>query len=171
MTITRTTPLIPDSAIVLASYIVAEYFDHKTPTSGDRELARRVIGSISNSFGARLLDQAPPKAYREKDPPTTVAAAVRGLGRFKNQRSQMLLAFDSDEARFELKGLNADQAGYRAGLLNGCYWKRFSELRHLGLIEDTGEPRKGRSGQPQMVCRLTVWGEVALAAIKNQGAS
>lgn len=48
-----------------------------------------------------------------------------------------------------------DEAAERMGVTHTCYWKRSSELRHLRLIEPTGEARKDHAGVQRIVCRIT----------------
>jgi len=62
-------------------------------------------------------------------------------------------------------GLTDEEAGARA-VLDGHdikgYWKRCSDLRNLGLIQDTGTRRALTSGSQGIVCAITQQGIDAL---------
>lgn len=101
---------------------------------------------------------------RRGDPTTSHTAAARL--RPGTQRRRLLAAYA--EADF---GLTADEAGAAAGLLHTGYWKRCSDLLHLGLIhpvygvDATVATRPGRSGQPQEVRAITDLGRRVLGEV------
>lgn len=102
-----------------------------------------------------LFDLDPLTHARTGDPDTSHTAAVR-LSDKRTMMRTLLVAFNrrpltSEEA--------ADICGYDAS--SGA-WKRVSDLHQLGLIEDTGLRRVGRSGRAQMVRRITGDGRAAL---------
>jgi hypothetical protein len=69
-----------------------------------------------------------------------------------------------------MNGYNSEEAREAAGLSpRSCYWKRCSELRAEGLIEDTGEERIGDADQLQMVCEITPYGARLAEQLLRQG--
>ena len=62
------------------------------------------------------------------------------------QREIIMRAFEQHP-----DGLTDEEAAAVAGV-GGCWWKRCSELRSLGLIVDSGRVRKGTAGRPRIVC-------------------
>lgn len=50
-------------------------------------------------------------------------------------------------------GLTDEEAAEIAGV-RGCWWKRCSELRQLGMIFDTGRVRAGAAGRPRIICAI-----------------
>ena len=50
--------------------------------------------------------------------------------------------------------LTSEEASVRLGLSHDNCWKRFSELRAKGLVEDSGQTRKNKSGKDAIVWRL-----------------
>lgn len=78
------------------------------------------------------------------------------------QRDQLLLSYHwcGDF------GFTDEQAAHRAGLLSSTYWKRCSELRELGYIEQPkGEPvRKGTRGVSRLISQITKSGREYLAS-------
>jgi hypothetical protein len=63
-------------------------------------------------------------------------------------------------------GYTDEEAAGVAHVSHVGYWKRCSELRNLGLIEDTGRTRPGVAGTPQMVCRITDRGLAVLRGLR-----
>lgn len=59
--------------------------------------------------------------------------------------------------------LTDEEATERAGIAQG--WKRCSDLRRLGYIEDTTLRKVGSQGKKQMVCCLTDAGAQALGVL------
>jgi hypothetical protein len=98
---------------------------------------------------------------RSTDPDTSHEAARQIRVTANNQRGKLLVGY-----RWVPRGLTDEEAQVRAGVSPlSCYWKRCSELREAGLIETTGETRKGRSGVLRMVCALTPDGLRVLAGL------
>lgn len=92
--------------------------------------------------------------FRITDPDTSREGAKQVNPRRGSQQHTLLLAY----AHSAQEGLTDEQAGDVTGLARKpkcCYWKRCSELRHAGLIQDTGERRDSSAGSPQMVCAIT----------------
>lgn len=106
---------------------------------------------------------------RRSDPGTshdaTNSVAVTG----ENQRGRLLKAFharygdDADDA-----GLTDEEAMNRAVGVTAWseYAKRCSELRDAGLIEPTGEVRKGESGRGRIVSKITDAGLAVRASLR-----
>jgi hypothetical protein len=90
---------------------------------------------------------------RHTDPDTSRAGAASVAPRAgSSQKARLLIAYAT-------RGdLTADDAAHHADLLGSCYWKRCGDLRAAGLIEPAGYTRPGRSGDAQMVCRITTLG-------------
>jgi hypothetical protein len=102
--------------------------------------------------------------FRNTDPDTSREGAKQVKPRRGSQQWVLLQAFA------EAVDLTDEEAGERTGLAHKpkcCYWKRCSELRHAGLIVDTGERRDSSAGSPQMVCRITPAGLELLNAARN----
>jgi len=94
--------------------------------------------------------------FRATDPATSRAGAQHVRLRLGSQQAKLLAAYAQ-----EPNGLTDEQAGHASGLANNArcgYWKRCSELRHKGLIEDTGRGVEGSTGAFQMVCTITTAG-------------
>lgn len=66
-------------------------------------------------------------------------------------------------------GLTDEQAATMADLEESCYWKRCGELRADGLIEFTGETRKGRAGVERNISTITIPGRVWIDALRQRG--
>ena len=94
--------------------------------------------------------------FRNSDPSTSRKAAEQVAPRRGTQMARLLAQYSMAPI-----GLTDDQAGQRAGLVNG-YWKRCADLRRLGYIIDTGTTRETNSGSMGMVCAITVKGQEAL---------
>lgn len=87
---------------------------------------------------------------RLNDPITSHMASYDVKHRAPTQRQRLLWAFEKHP-----DGLTDEQAAIIAGLsMRSCWWKRCSELRAEGLIEDTGLMRVGSAGSMQMVSRI-----------------
>jgi hypothetical protein len=95
--------------------------------------------------------------FRNSDPSTSRKAAEQVAPRRGTQMARLLAQYASAAI-----GLTDDQAGQRAGLING-YWKRCADLRRLGYIIDTGTTRSSNQGCQAMVCAITVKGQEALS--------
>lgn len=94
---------------------------------------------------------------RATDPDTSKAAAKLGHSKRQSARYSLALAY-------ALNGpLTDEEAARLAGLGQGA-WKRCSELRASGMIDDTGERRVGSAGAEVMVCRMPL--EVASAFLE-----
>jgi len=108
------------------------------------------------------LDDLP--LFRNTDPDTSKAGAMKVQPRKGSQQMLLLQAFG--ERRL---GLTDEEAGVHTLLAfkPKCgYWKRCSELRHAGLIADTGVRRNSSAGSPMMVCAITPEGLQLLEASK-----
>jgi len=91
--------------------------------------------------------------FRATDPDTSRDGGKAVQPRRGSQQAILLEAYA--QARL---GLTDEEAGMRSGLATKpkcCYWKRCSELRHAGLIEDCKVRRNSTAGSPQMVCVIT----------------
>jgi hypothetical protein len=93
--------------------------------------------------------------------PRTSGQAVPGVMRRGSQRHLLLRSYAE---RAPESGLTDEEAMERAVGVNpnSEYATRCSELRNAGWIEDTGEDRKGNSGTPRIVCRITDAGRAEL---------
>lgn len=88
---------------------------------------------------------------RTTDPITSHMASYDVKHRAPSQRDRLLGAF----AAVYPAGLTDEEAANLAALPpRSCWWKRCSELRAEGLIEDTGLMRVGSAGSKQMVSRI-----------------
>lgn len=96
-----------------------------------------------------------PPASRRDDWETSKAAERMIAAKRPTQVLRMLRAYQFLERTDE-------EAADRSELLRSCYWKRAGELRALGLIEATGETRKGSAGTARIVCRITDEGKRVL---------
>ena len=93
--------------------------------------------------------------FRDADPDTSRKGAADVRPRQGSQA--MLLLATYANARI---GLTDEEAGQRSGLAErgAGYWKRCSDLRRLGLIEDSHTTRTGSSGSEMRVCTITAKG-------------
>jgi hypothetical protein len=99
---------------------------------------------------------------RSTDPQTSknVSKKLDAKLRWGSQRHLVLKTYAENPL-----GLIDEEAGEISGLRSNrscCYWKRCSELRQMGLIEDTGETRKSESGNDQIVSKITFQGKIFL---------
>jgi hypothetical protein len=102
-----------------------------------------------------MFDDLP--LFRSTDPATSRQGAQDVLPRRDSQQGQLLRVYGENR----IYGLTDEQAGDLSGLAQKpkcCYWKRCSELRQKGLIEDTGQEALSSAGSSMMVCRLTAKG-------------
>lgn len=83
---------------------------------------------------------------RKSDPWTSKYADHSVRDSAVTQREILLRVFNQHES-----GLTDEEAAAIAGV-GGCWWKRCSELRSLGLIVNSGQVRKGTAGRPRIVC-------------------
>lgn len=99
------------------------------------------------------LDDLP--LFRATDPDTSIAGAKDVKPRQGSQMWQLLEQYNDHR-----RGLTDEEAGVFSGLAQrrACYWKRCSDLRNLGLIEDCKVRRAGSSGSQMMVCVITAKG-------------
>lgn len=89
---------------------------------------------------------------RSSDPSTSKAGAVAVSYRANSQKARLLQAFVSAGEQ----GRTDEEAAMASGVsMRSCFWKRCSELREDGMIEDIGITRAGDAGVPRMVCRVT----------------
>jgi hypothetical protein len=99
--------------------------------------------------------------FRSADPVTSRQGARDVLPRRDSQQGQLLAVYRNQP------GLTDEEAGIKSGLAakpKCCYWKRCSELRAKGLIEDTGNTRLSSAGSAMRVCRLSAKGAELLAS-------
>jgi hypothetical protein len=99
--------------------------------------------------------------FRSADPVTSRQGARDVLPRRDSQQGQLLAVYRNQP------GLTDEEAGVKSGLAakpKCCYWKRCSELRAKGLIEDTGDTRLSSAGSAMRVCRLSAKGAELLAS-------
>jgi len=91
--------------------------------------------------------------FRATDPDTSRQASLLRVG---THRAVLL-----EQYFYATLGLTDEEAGARAALagheIKG-YWKRCSDLRTLGLIEDLGIRRRLLSGSQGIVCAITPQG-------------
>ena len=106
-----------------------------------------------------LLQDLP--LFRDADPDTSRHGAQDVRPRQGSQAMQLLTEYA--HARI---GLTDEEAGQRSGLAQrgAGYWKRCSDLRRLGFIEDSHTTRPGSSGSEMMVCIITAKGLEAYRA-------
>lgn len=104
---------------------------------------------------------------RRSDPGTSHNAATAIKVKAGTQRAKLLLAF-RDAPTTRLQGdLTDEEAMEDAEGVSPVseYAKRCSELRDAGLIEPTGETRKGASGVDRIVSVITDAGRTAAQAL------
>lgn len=111
----------------------------------------------------------PAQLARVTDPDTSKAAAVKLGGKAGTMRLKLLREFNTARSYAASQGLTSEEAGEFAGYTaeDGA-WKRVSDLLNAGLIEDSGEQRRGSSGRMQRVLRIT---EVGLLALDRSAAA
>jgi hypothetical protein len=97
----------------------------------------------------------PHKHARRSDPDTSKEAAERLTGK-RSMMRRLLIAYLG-------RDLTAEEATRAAGYGPAdCAWKRVSDLKAVGYIEDTGVRRPGESGRRQAVLGITKTGRRAL---------
>lgn len=97
--------------------------------------------------------------FRTDDPDTSKQGAVDVSIRKGSQQATLLKEYARPEHWHN--GLTDEEAGVRSGLARAprcCYWKRCSELRRMGLIEDTGVVRPSSAGSDQRAFRISMLG-------------
>lgn len=94
--------------------------------------------------------------FRSTDPQGSINGAKHITLRRGSQAMRLLAIY----AENRIMGCTDEQASSQAGILHG--WKRCSDLRRLGFIEDAGIMRETSSGVNAMVCRITQAGLEAL---------
>ncbi len=98
--------------------------------------------------------------FRSSDPETSRQASPMRVGSHR----AILIAIYADSTL----GLTDEEAACRASAqgheIKG-YWKRCSDLRTLGLIQDTGTRRTVSSGSQAIVCSITQDGLDAAKAL------
>jgi hypothetical protein len=102
---------------------------------------------------------SPRNRMRREDHSTSAAGARAVTFRAASQKAKLLAVY----GRF---AVTDEEAAARCDLMHATYWMRCSELRTLGLIEETGETRKGTAGTERMVCRITERGRTVLQGIQ-----
>lgn len=122
----------------------------------DDAAAPRLAGTIP-------VEDAPVAPARRAQPETSTISADASTWRRGSQRVRMLEAFRVADRRGD--GLTDEEAATAAGIRAASSpWKRASELRDLGFLEDSGERRATTSGSPAVVWRMTGLGRRAWAA-------
>ena len=94
--------------------------------------------------------------FRSTDPQGSRNGAKHITPKRGSQAMRLLAIY----AQNPVMGCTDEQASSQAGILHG--WKRCSDLRRLGFIEDAGTTRETSSGVMAMVCRITQQGLEAL---------
>ena len=94
--------------------------------------------------------------FRNTDPEGSVNGAKHVLPKRTSQAMRLLAVYAANP----IMGLTDEEASSQAGIVHG--WKRCSDLRRLGLIEDAATMRQTSSGVMAMVCRVTAEGLEAL---------
>lgn len=110
---------------------------------------------------------------RRSDPSTSHTATEQIKVRAGTQRAWLLRAFDRDGFH-KRDGLTDEEAMDYASIQwagsvseHSEYSKRCSELREAGLIEPTGETRKGASGMDRIVSRITAAGRAVVEGLNQ----
>lgn len=104
--------------------------------------------------------------------PRTSHQAVPSKMRANSQRHRLLKAYANPALRVKHSGqwlglTDEEAAAMAEGVRHDSeYATRCSELRNAGLIRDTGEDRKGATGTPRIVCRIT---DMGLAELRRLG--
>lgn len=109
------------------------------------------------------IEPDPKTMARSDDPVTSKLAAMRVSKRSPSQQVLLLQMFGDG------RELTDEEAGDLSGLSKKpkcCYWKRLSELRQGGYIEDTGRTKASSVDEQQRVCRITAKGIAFLAEWK-----
>lgn len=102
------------------------------------------------------LEPDPKTMARASDPVTSKQAALTVSKRSPSQQIVLLKTFANDIE------LTDEESGDLSGLSKKpkcCYWKRLSELRQGGYIEDTGKTKASSVGEQQRICRITAKGK------------
>jgi len=94
--------------------------------------------------------------FRNTDP----EGSQNGAKHVKPRRASQAMRLLAIYAENPIMGLTDEEASSQAGILHG--WKRCSDLRRLGFIEDAATMRETTSGVNAMVCRITQAGLEAL---------
>jgi len=98
---------------------------------------------------------------RANDPATSKAGAKESVMSARSHRYKLLVCYQAAD-------LTDSEAGQASGLAQtgSGYWKRCSELRQAGYIEDLGKVRTVHTGMQQRVCSITQAGREILSSIK-----
>lgn len=102
-----------------------------------------------------LPEPEPITMARSSDPATSKQAALTVSKRSPSQQILLLQVFGDG------RELSDEEAGDISGLSKKpkcCYWKRLSELRQGGYIEDTGRTKASSVDEQQRICRITAKG-------------
>jgi len=113
-----------------------------------------------------LLNDVMKYGARSGDPDTSKSAASnkRNLIRWGTHRTRLLETYYEADPTVPQPQLTDEQSAHLAGLTppsSSSPWKRSSELRDSGLIEDTGERKRSSYGAEVMVCQITESGRNA----------
>jgi hypothetical protein len=137
------------------------WIDYETGT--ERPKPRRRPATTTDDTGDLFAPVVP--AARTTDPETSNEGIRDVLPRAGSQQYKLLLAYASRPM-----GLIAEEAAEIAGLNRAgvCFWKRTSEMRSAGLIEDTHTTRTASTGSVQRVCAITEKGKEAVCAARSR---
>ena len=124
---------------------------------------RSLFDESQCEVSAMLLETLEPdqKMMARPDGPVTSKLAALSASRRSPSQQIILLKIFSDG-----RELTDEEAGDLSGLSRKpkcCYWKRLSELRQGGYIEDTGRTKASSVDEQQRVCRMTSKGIEFLA--------
>jgi hypothetical protein len=103
---------------------------------------------------------------RNTDPKTSKAVGKDKdtLLKWGSQRHKILAVYKDNP-----QGLIDEEAGEISGLRDirsCCYWKRCSELRQAGYLEDTGLTKKSKANKDQLISKITEKGLERLSVLK-----
>lgn len=102
----------------------------------------------------RVLDGFNPRAHaRTTDPDTSAAAALSVQDSSVILKARIYHVFTQNP-----EGLTAEEAAEKLGLPYAQVWKRVSDLKNEGRIEDAGKTRPNTSGRQAVVLRTPVAG-------------
>lgn len=129
----------------------------------DRDGYHGIVPKAWLTFADPASIQADRPSARNTDPDTSKAPAHSPTCNWGTHNHQMLKAW----AKAPPEGWDDWEAFEASDCQSRCHWKRSSDLRYLGLIEDTGVRRKGTSGASRMVCSITYSGEIRLRDLEQ----
>jgi hypothetical protein len=116
-------------------------------------LAERILSDLD----AYDLAHRAPAPARRTDPATSAKGAQDVAVRAGSQRHALLTAYAVGGPLLDVEAAQRADVPDRA-----CWWRRCSDLRAAGFIEQVGERRDPRTGSMAMTCRITDKGRSAL---------